>query len=382
MRNCLTQHFGDARVAGNRWALWLAISLLLPLAAIPGCDLLAGSAVQQPSAGTGGANILTVNVARATLSENVRETTSAYGTIKPRRSSSLGFARAGRVKNVFFQVGDLVSEGDKIAELDQGELVNQQEDLDSVLNALNDDLKLLESGTDIQGQRRKQEEIAELTNQQTRLTREFQKGFIVAPYRGVIAERNAEVGDAVPAGRPFFRILDAAEPIVELNVPVELAKLITVGTQVRVEREETPLMATVTTKSPELNSSSRTQAVTLSFANEPNAQNLNYGEVVEVQFLIDTQRDGIWMPYSALQSAGNGLWTAYVLEGEGEQQTVAPRRIELVQLEDKRALVQGSLNEGDLFVVDGLNRVVPGQLVKANDITNSDSPAQVAGAGE
>ncbi len=357
------------------------ICLLGTLSAWVGCDLVEKPPTPPGPLAPNTTNILTVNVARAKLSENVDQTASSFGTIKPRRSSSLAFARAGRVQNVYFNVGDLVSEGDKIAELDQGEMVNQQADLDYVLNALREELRLLESGTDIQGQRRKQEEIDELATQQQRLTREFQKGFIVAPYRGVLAERNAEVGDAVPAGRPYFRILEAEQPIVELSVPVKTAELVTVGMEVWVKYRQQRIDATVATKAPELDASSRTQSLTLSLLTSDETPTWNYGEVVEVWFSIATERDGFWLPYSALQSQGNGLWSVFVLEGEGAQQTVGRKIVSLVQLDDTSALVNGSLQPGELFIIDGLNRVVPGQLVQANVVPHEYAPPQqIAGA--
>ena len=344
-----------------------------------GCELAEGTSTTQIPNGD---NLLTVNVARAKFVEDVMETSTAFGTIKPRRSSSLGFARAGRVTKVYFDVGDFVAEGQKIAELDQGELVNQQQDLDSLVKKLNEDLDLLRSQPVDQRFRQKEQELAELTSQQQRLTREFEKGFIVAPYRGVIAERNAEVGDAVPAGRPYFRILEADQPMIALNVPLQIANRIEVGTEVEVLREGKKIFTKVATKSPELDSSSRTLALTLNITDNQEARSWNYGEVVEVQFFLATNRDGFWLPYSALQRAPGGLWSVFVLEGGGEQQKVASRTVRLVQLEDELALASGSIAEGELIVLDGLNRIVPGQLVRGRVVTDQQPTTVADGARE
>lgn len=382
MQNFPTKNPGDAqaysRLKMRACALLVGGTLLAPIA---GCDLVASSAVQQSPPGGIGKNTLTVNATRAQLSENVSATASAFGTIEPRRSSSLGFARAGRVRAVFFNVGDFVGEGEKIAELDQGELANQQQDLDYVLKAQNEELELLRSQGVDQAVRRKEEEIEELTTQQQRLSREFQRGYIVAPYRGVIAERNAEVGDAVPAGRPFFRILEADQPIVTLEVPLELAQQVTVGMEVWVKRGEEPVMATVATKAPELSPSSRTQTLTLSLPAAKDAPSWNYGEVVEVQFFLTSERDGYWIPYSALQRDAAGLWSVYVLEVEGDVQRIGSRTVEFLDLSDTHALATGALKPGDLFVVDGLNRVVVGQTVTSNVVPNDSPRPAVVEAG-
>ena len=312
------------------------------------------------------ATVLTVNVARAQYSENVAETASSFGTLKARRSSSLAFARGGRVAKVLFDVGAYVAEGDKIAELDQGQLADQQEDLDSVLAAQREELALFESQNDVQRARRKEEEIAELLTQQQRLTREFERGYIVAPYRGVIAERTVEVGDTVPAGRPFFRVLEDAPPIIELNVPLSVARSVPVGEEVWARHASGVLQANVRTKSPEVDASSRTQRLTLNVTNSDQLTGWSYGETVEVQFFLSTTKSGYWLPYSALHSEAEDLWSVFVLRSQDETQVIERRIVKLVQLEDSHALVRGNLQVGDLFVVDGLHRVVPGQVVQAN----------------
>ena len=106
------------------------------------------------------------------------------------------------------------------------------------------------------------------------------------------------------------------------------------------------------------------------------------GEIIELQFWMPTDKSGFWLPYSALHNEANGLWSVYVLEIEEEQQIVGLRILEILQVEDKHALVQGSINEADLFIVDGLNRVVPGQRVVGNVLANEHQPPSPPGAGE
>jgi multidrug efflux pump subunit AcrA (membrane-fusion protein) len=223
-----------------------------------------------------------------------------------------------------------------------------------------------------------------------RLTRELQKGIIVAPYRGVIAERNAEVGDFVPAGRPYFRILDDAQPIVELNVPAKIAKQLEVGQGVWVRRNESVLPAKVATIAPTLNQSSRTQLLTLNTISAAETADWAFGEVVEVHFWLPTENTGFWLPYSALQREVSGLWSTYVLAAADDAQIadnpinariVERRIVEILQLEDTHALVRGAIDEGDLVIVDGLNRIVPGQKVKPNVLTREYQQSVPQGAG-
>ncbi len=49
---------------------------------------------------------------------------------------------------------------------------------------------------------------------------------------------------------------------------------------------------------------------------------------------------------------------------------VARRILEIVQLEDDQALVQGSLDVGELVIVNGTHRIVPGQQVTTINVSN------------
>ena len=325
---------------------------------------------------------LKVNVAQATLIENVFDTSISFGKLEARRSSSLAFARGGRVERIFADVGDMVAEGTKIAELDQGALVNQQEELDRELATKRSQLSAFQARRNQTQASSVQREITDLIIRQEQLAREFANGYVVAPYRGVIVERNVNEGDAVPGGRPFFRIIEDAQPIVRLDVPTTLATQIKFGEEVWVKSETQVLQAKVATISPEVSPSSRTRSLTLDITTDDENVNWTYGETIEAQFWIATENSGYWLPFSALQREASGLWSAFVLETDGERQIVRRRILELVQLEDTHALVRGSINEGDLYIVDGLNRVVPGQWVEGNLLSNDYQQAGPPGAVE
>ena len=103
---------------------------------------------------------------------------------------------------------------------------------------------------------------------------------------------------------------------------------------------------------------------------------------MEVQFLIETENSGFWLPYSALQREASGLWSVFVLEAEGDRQIVGRRIVEMVQLEETHTLVRGALSAGDVFIEDGLNRIVPGQAVKGKLRTSDYQQSVAPGAGE
>lgn len=91
--------------------------------------------------------------------------------------------RGGRVAEVPFRVGEFVDEGETIAELEQGDLVNRQQEVDEALAAAQTQLAAYQSQNNRQQFARVQQEIAQLTAQQQELAGEIEKGSIVSPYR-------------------------------------------------------------------------------------------------------------------------------------------------------------------------------------------------------
>ncbi|MGI9429508.1 MAG: efflux RND transporter periplasmic adaptor subunit [Bythopirellula sp.] len=325
---------------------------------------------------------LPVNVARISLSENVFQAHLTYGMVRPHRSSALGFQRGGQISTVYFDVGERVPEGEKIAELEQEELVAQQTELDESLSTRRDQLAEYTRRNNVQQMTRLRNEIAALETQQDELTRNVQQGIVVAPYAVVLAGRDANEGDMVPSGRPLFRIAEDTQPIIQLQVNSRLAAELEVGSAAWIRRGDTLQPAQVATRSPELDPSSRTQQLTLELPDESDVADWIFGDTVEVLFWTPTATSGFWVPYSALHREENGLWTVFVVNGASDNPLAERRIVEVGQLEDQQALVSGTLNDGDLLVVDGLHRLVPGQRVQSTLVTSEFATPGPPGAGE
>jgi hypothetical protein len=73
------------------------------------------------------------------------------------------------------------------------------------------------------------------------------------------------------------------------------------------------------------------------------------------------------VPRKSLVSGVRGLWSLFAVEViDGEQQLVA-KLVEIVHADDKKSFVRGALKEGEPVVIEGVQRLVPGQKVLIND---------------
>jgi hypothetical protein len=68
---------------------------------------------------------------------------------------------------------------------------------------------------------------------------------------------------------------------------------------------------------------------------------------------------------TSLSESERGLWSVYVL---GVDDIVERRLVEVLHTEAKRVYVRGTLRDGDLVVSTGVQRIVPGQSVVADQI--------------
>lgn len=145
------------------------------------------------------------------------------------------------------------------------------------------------------------------------------KGFerVVAPYAGVITERDTDVGDLINAGSgqgtELFKIADVSRLRVYVDVPQSDADLIRMGTGAELHFPEHPAKAypaTVTRTASALDPSSRTLHVELDVDNSDGE--LFPGSFTEVHFRIPSRAGVVRLSANTLLFRADGLHVAEV----------------------------------------------------------------------
>ena len=135
---------------------------------------------------------LNVNVIAIQEHNRVYSSKLYFGTLKPRRSSNLGFARGGRVKSVLASVGDNLLKDDEIALLEQSQLDDELASITEAEENTQQELtKLQDNNNNLRQQAvgDLQQKLADLQRQRKEIQSALDNGRIVAPYDCVIAER-------------------------------------------------------------------------------------------------------------------------------------------------------------------------------------------------
>jgi multidrug efflux pump subunit AcrA (membrane-fusion protein) len=191
------------------------------------------------------------------------------------------------------------------------------------------------------------------------------KSTLKTPYSGTIALRHANIGTVVSQSSPIVRLVESNNLEARVGVPVDQVDQIPMGSQQRLKIGEETVTGKVTATLPQLDASTRTVTVILSLNQ---TQGLIPGQVVSLELSQSVPLSGFWLPTEALVQGTRGLWSAYVL-GEPNSQnprqfTVKRKDVEILSIEGDRLLVRGTLTSGDEVIVEGVHRIVPGQMVE------------------
>lgn len=338
------------------------------IGACAGCDELRDSIIPKTARPAAPPPVLNVNVLRVETVNDVSQTAVCFGRFKPQRESQLSFARAGLVKSVSKQTGDPVAKGQMLAELDQAQLEQRQAELEGSLQRAK--TSLASASQPEAAQLRPQ--IQQLESQLQNLDAARAQGVLTAPFDGTVTACNVAEGQPVAAAATAMVIAADEPPLIDVNLPVATAAQIEADQKFWVAVDRTAVVAGIQERLP-LPGPVSSERFLLEFDDPPESAAWDYGDVVEVRLLIPTSESGCWIPLAALQRTVGGPWyalsTEVAAETDADKSVVVKRELEIVRIQDDAVLVQFTPDPPGLVIVDGTHRVVPGQTVRAVDVS-------------
>ncbi len=354
---------------------WFPLALIGALGcALSACNSAEGHAAADPAPLV----VETIEVQELTNYE-VRRVFS--GTVRSRRASQLGFERPGMVTKVFVEEGDLVEEGQLIAQLDTAQLRAARRRVSASLKEAQAGVGISTLTADRLAQLADEQYISQQSADEARFGRQaaeakrlglhaalaqidldLEKSKLLAPFSGTVSTRVVDEGTVVAAGSPIvrFRESDEREAVIGLpaTVPVEIGSVQEL--ELGGHSFEAPITAVVNDVDPR----TRTMSVIVELPTELQAAD---GEVINLVHRRRIQDVGAWVPTTALTEGLRGTWTLYSVESDGETGIVRREAVEVLHAETDRAFVRGTIEPSDTIIATGLHRVVPGQRVTASN---------------
>lgn len=301
------------------------------------------------------------------------------GRLEPTRQTNIAFERQGLITRIIPQEGDKIDANAVIAELDTSKLLIQLQETEAQKKELTAQLNLADAI--LKRQARLQNEgwasvqrfdearfqveqlkasIERVKATISNLKVDIEKSKVKAPFAGTVAERLVDEGAVISPGTPILNLTEDGVKHIRVGTSPETANALEINKIYEFQSSNRPYKAKLISKRPDLETQTRT--VTLIFATD-DAKQVPYGEIFELIVRRPVPQTGTWLPITALSEGQKGLWSVFVAENKDEETVVTRRSIEILHTKNEKVFVRGGIKSGDLVILNGANRIIPGQNI-------------------
>ena len=281
------------------------------------------------------------------------------GTVEGYAVNNITPQQPRRITRVLVDVGDRVSAGQKVAELDNSSLAQAKAQYENAKASFERSDELYKFGGESKASWeavKTQYEVAKLTYENL-----LENTTLVSPISGVITARNYDNGDMV-AGQPIFVVQQISPAKVVISVSENLYSYLKKGMPVSIELDAFPgqtFDGKIHRITPSIDAATHTFPVEVVIPN--GKEQIKPGMYARVTMKYGTRQNIVVPDRAVVKMLGSGDRFIYVCKADG---TVSYQKVELGRrMQDKYEVLSG-IADGDEVVVTGQAALKDGLAVE------------------
>jgi RND family efflux transporter MFP subunit len=291
---------------------------------------------------------------------------SISGNIEGYKTVRLGFMVAGKIDFIAANEGEVISKGELISSLDPTSYAIAKELADIQVNQVQDEydrLKLMHDKKSLS-----ESDFAKISYgmqqakaQQKLHTKNLSDTKLYSPIDGVLLKKLAEVGEITGIGMPLFVVSDIRKIKVNAYIPENELHNIKIGQKAKVLLSSLSEIydGKITEVGSAADPASRSFSVKIEVDNPKML--IRPGMIAEVSIASENKKEVLVIPVESIQHDYNNQSFVYVVDNTRNK--AFRRNVIPGQLINNRIEITSGLNENEIIVTGGQQKLVDGSLI-------------------
>ena len=304
------------------------------------------------------ANLVSLEILEVQLMDSYKITRELPGKLLPAQQSNLAFEISGKLNVINVDIGDAVIKGQVLAELDDREAKAQLQQAkaryDLALQILNRYKDLRSEGhISIQDLDKANSEELIAKSQYEFYKVKLEQTKLIAPFDGVIQNRYLDTGSVINGGIPIVEILGSKNVEAHISIPLKFIDKLNIGNSYNFKIGNKRPKGVLARLAPMTPGGSDNRLAIFNFDTF-----FDPGSIAELKLSLNIEGRGTWVPIKSLSQSEQGIWAIYTVN---DKKVVVRDLVEILYFEGEYAYVNGTLNDGDLIILGGAQKIIEGK---------------------
>lgn len=302
--------------------------------------------------------LLSLEILEVKMMDSYKITREFPGKLLPAQQSNLAFEIPGKINVINVDIGDAVKKGQILAELDNREATAQLKQAkakyDLALQILNRYKDLRSEGhISIQDLDNANSEELIAKSQYEFYKVKLEQTKLIAPFDGVIQNRYLDTGSVINGGIPIVEILGSKNVEAHISIPLKFIDKLNIGNSYDFKIGNKRPKGVLARLAPMTPGGSDNRLAIFKFDTF-----FDPGSIAELKLSLNIEGRGTWVPIKSLSQSEQGIWAIYTIN---DKKVVVRDLVEILYFEGEYAFVNGTLNDGDLVILGGAQKIIEGK---------------------